>query len=239
VQPVGVPLNSNLDRQPELIRQRLQGDPETFQPGQPNLECLLQLEPDLILGSKSWIGQHYVRLSQIAPTVVTETNNMKWQANLKFHGRMLGRSERAQQLLEEHRQRLAQFRQQHDAEGELAVSVGRIFPDRVRLYLKDSFSGKILQKAGLKRPPAQDKATYSQKISKEQFRMLDGDVLFAIVVGKEAQQALDKFRQDSLWSQLAVVQRDRVFPVPGYWVGSSILAAKEVVDDLERYLLDG
>ena len=239
VQPVGVPLNSNLDRQPELIRQRLQGDPETFRPGQPNLERLLQLEPDLILGSKPWIGQHYERLSQIAPTVVTETNNMKWQANLKFHGRMLGRSERAQQLLDEYQQRLVQFRQQRDAGGELEVSVGRIFPDRVRLYLKDSFSGNILQKAGLKRPTAQDKDTYSQKISKEQFQMLDGDVMFAIVVGQEARATLDQFRQDALWSQLSVVQSERVYPVPGYWVGSSILAANQVVDDLERHLLDG
>jgi len=239
MQPIGIPLNTDLEQQPELIRQHLQGKPKTFEPGQPNLERLLQLEPDLILGSKPWIGQHYERLSQIAPTVVTATNNMEWQDNLEFHGRMLGRSERAQQLLDDYQQRLAQFRQQRDGEGELNVSVGRIFPDRVRLYLKDSFSGNILQKAGLKRPPAQDKDTYSQKIGKEQFQMLDGDVMFAIVVGQEARATLDEFRQDPLWSQLSVVQSERVYPVSSYWVGSSILAANMVVDDLERYLLDG
>ena len=69
--------------------------------------------------------------------------------------------------------------------------------------------------------------------------MLDGDVMFAIVVGQKARATLDRFRQDPLWSQLSVVERERVYPVPGYWVGSSILAANEVVGDLERYLLDG
>jgi len=115
VQPVGAPLNGNLYWQPDYIQQHLQRETVVFQAGRVQLERLRQLEPDLILGSKPWIGRYYQRLSQIAPTVVTETNNRQWQTNLQLHGCMLGRSERAQQLLEDYRQRLAQFRQQYDA----------------------------------------------------------------------------------------------------------------------------
>jgi len=239
IQPVGAGLGGNLSEQPDYIQKRLQGEIPGFKPGSPNLERLLELNPDLIVGSQDWNAQIYDQLSQIAPTVLTETNNREWQANLQFVGRVLGRSERAQTLLERYRERIERFRAESQTLVGLEVSTARIFPNRVRLYLKDSFSGKILQAAGLKRPPAQDKERYKKEISQEQFELLEGDVLFAMTLGEEARDAFETLQSDPVWSQLSVVENERVYQVPGeYWVGSSILAANEVIDDLYRYLLD-
>jgi len=239
IQPVGAVLGGNVSEQPNYIQKRLKREIPEFTPGSPNLERLLKLNPDLIVGSKSWNEDIYDQLSQIAPTVLTETNNREWQSNLKFHGRVFNRVDRARTLLERYQRRIERFRDKSQNLGSLEVSTVRIFPDRLRLYLKDSFSGEILQATGLKRPPAQDKDIYKKEISREQFELLKGDVLFAMTLGSDARDAFKELQSDPLWSQLSVVQNERVYQVPGeYWVGSSILAANRVIDDLERYLLD-
>jgi hypothetical protein len=48
---------------------------------------------------------------------------------------------------------------------------------------------------------------------------------------------LQSVKTDPLWLQLTAVQQGRVYEVPGYWIGSGILAANAVLDDLERYLV--
>jgi len=238
IQPVGTVLGGNISEHPDYIQKRIQRETKKLN-AKPDLERLLKLNPDLIIGSKSWNGKVYDQLSQIAPTVLTETNNRKWQSNLKFHGRVFNRAGLVQTLLDRYQERIEQFRDKRKMLGELTVSIARIFPDRVRLYLKDSFGGQILQAVGLKRPPPQDKDIYQKEISREQFELLEGDVLFAITFGDEAREAFEELQSDPLWSQLSVVQNERVHQIPRpYWVGSSILAANEVIDDLEHYLLD-
>ena len=237
--PVGVALGGKLSEEPSFIQERLPEEVTVLTPGQPNLEKILQLEPDLIVGSKSWNADIYSKLSQIAPTVLTETNNEKWQTNFKFWGRVLGKSEQAQQQLDHYLQRIETLQEKIQPLGTIEVSVARIFPTQIRLYLKDSFSGEILETIGLERPPAQDKNQYKMEgISKEQFQLVDGDFLFAITMDREASQALEQLRSDPIWSQLSVVKRDRAYEVGGYWVGSSILSANEVINDLEEYLVN-
>ena len=46
--------------------------------GEPNLELIATLEPDLILGSKVRQEKVYDQLSAIAPTVMTETLGAPW-----------------------------------------------------------------------------------------------------------------------------------------------------------------
>ncbi len=62
---------------------------------EPNLEKISSLNPDLILSSKLRHGQIYDQLSQIAPTVFTETTGVTWRENFDLHARALGRTEAA------------------------------------------------------------------------------------------------------------------------------------------------
>jgi len=238
-EPVGVALGSSLSEEPDFVQKPLPNDIPTLTPGQPNLERIVQLEPDLIVGSQYWNGEIYPELSQIAPTVLTETNNSQWQSNFQFWGRVLGKPKQAKKSLNQYQQRVEQLQQQLKPLKPIEVSVARVFTDQIRLYLKDSFSGDILETVGLSRPPGQDKDKYQLNgISKEQFELVDGDVLFAITMDRKATQALEELASDPVWSKLSVVERDRVYQVGGYWVGSSILAAKEVLHDIEQNLVN-
>ncbi|MBF2048454.1 MAG: ABC transporter substrate-binding protein [Leptolyngbya sp. IPPAS B-1204] len=80
-------------------------------------------------------------------------------------------------------------------------------------------------------------------ISQELLSQADGDVLFlwksdddfAADAGQDT--PLRRLKADPLWSQLKAVQQNRVYEVPGHWLGFGPIAANAVVDDLFTYLL--
>lgn len=159
----------------------------------------------------------------------------------------------------DYQRRLQDFRQRFEARSapnrlsSFQVSVARIYPDVINLYFRDSFPGTILQDAGLARPQAQNiSASEAQRlyqnpiqasISLERLDQADGDALFVWTAentaeaNQTAQKKLIELRADPLWQRLQAVQKDRIFLVPSYWIGSGPLAADAIVDDLFKYLL--
>ena len=72
---------------------------------EPNLEKIATLEPDLILSSRLRHEAIYDQLSQIAPTVFTETTGVTWKANFEKHAEAMNRGGEARRIMAEHRRR--------------------------------------------------------------------------------------------------------------------------------------
>ena len=73
--------------------------------GQPNLEKLLSLKPDLILViSHSWFEPIYDNLSQIAPTVILPWQETRgnWKQHIHDAGRVFDQTEKANQLMDKY-----------------------------------------------------------------------------------------------------------------------------------------
>jgi iron complex transport system substrate-binding protein len=230
--------------------------------GEPNLEQVLALKPDLIVGLESSQGA-YALAEMIAPTLMFPfVHSGQWKSAFKQFSMALGRTHAADQVMTDYERRLAQFKTQmdlgaaswrQDDPSALQVSVVRIYPDAVNLYLRDSFCGTVLQDAGLARPPAQDigadeaKALFSNqiqvRISREQLELADGDVIFvwtgesSSAASNKAQEQLEELQQDPLWRKLKAVQAGRVYTVPSYWIGSGPIAANAILDDLFTNLI--
>lgn len=232
------------------------------QSGEPSLEKILALKPDLILGRQADHAAIYESLSRIAPTVLEGGQGSgDWKEVVQLYAEALGKTTIAQQLMDNYTARLEEFKTRmgsaspaEDRLSETQVSVVRIYPDGISLYLKDSFCGTILADAGLPRPPAQD-LTASEamtlgdnpiqlSISRELLDQADGDVLFVWTAEndakteQEAQQQLEQLKSDPLWANLKAVQQNRIYQVPQYWIGSGPIAANLVIDDLFKYLLN-
>ncbi len=207
-------------------------------PSQPNLEQILGLNPDLILMDNR--VDLYEPLSQIAPTVVSEdwqrlASEPLWKRDFKFHAQALGKSDRGTALLEEYNRRISQLQDQlGDGRQTLTVSVVNFRSDHVRVYLKDSFIGTILEDVGVSRPPLQDRSGLVERISLEIIPDLDADVMFLIVSDPDNTELVEQFTSSPLWSQLSVVQRDRVYSVSAdTWInGWNLLGVHEILDDL-------
>lgn len=209
---------------------------------EPNLEQIAALEPDLILSSVLRHEDIYDELSQIAPTVFTETVGVAWKENLAVHAEAIGQEERAAEMLADYEARAAQLGERLEAElGELpTISVVRFLPGETRLYQKANFIGTVLEDVGLPRPESQDVDEFALVISEEQIELADGDVIFVTSYGPAEETFEGEFTDNPLWERLSAVQADRVFEVPDdtWMLGIGIGAAGVVLDDLERHLVD-
>ncbi|WP_199333635.1 iron-siderophore ABC transporter substrate-binding protein [Oculatella sp. FACHB-28] len=221
--------------------------------GGPSLEKVIELNPDLIVGVDSY-QTIYAQTSQIAPTVLFKFEHSgQWKEFFQTVSEALGRGDVAQKVMADYSKRLEEFKAAM-GDRQPKVSVIRIYPNSINLYLRDSFPGTVLQDAGLARPPAQDLGAeeaqrsannpIQQAISRELLSQADGDVLFVWTAeneaeaNQEAQKKLEELQNDSLWKTLNVVQNNKVYLVPSYWIGSGPLAANAIVDDLFKYLIE-
>ncbi|MEA5515422.1 iron-siderophore ABC transporter substrate-binding protein [Nodularia sp. UHCC 0506] len=223
--------------------------------GEPNLESILVLKPDLIVGS----GYHkdiYPITSKIAPTVLlTYQHSGQWKEVFTNISVALGKKEVGQQVMEDYYQRLKEFKQQMGNDlSKFKVSVVRVYPDKINLYLLDSFCGIVLQDAGLSRPESQNyTASEAEKlfgnpiqvsIGNELIEKADGDVIFIWTYennakgNQTAKKKLEELQANPLWKNLKAVQANKVYVVPDYWIGSGMLAANAIIDDLFKYLIN-
>lgn len=205
---------------------------------EPNLEKIATLEPDLILSSELRHEQIYDELSEIAPTVLTETTGSPWRENFELHAEALGKEDEAEQVVSDYESRLEEFKGEVE-EPRPEISIVRFIPGDTRIYQKDSFIGTVLEDAGLPRPESQDVDDFAiENASAEAIPDMNGDVIFTTVYGDEEDTDADSITSNELWQELEAVQDDRVYEVPDdtWMLGIGYTAADNVLDDLEEYV---
>lgn len=257
LQPIATTLSQII---PPYLSDRLTGVENVGEAGSPNIERVLALKPDLILGLDYHQGI-YAQAAQIAPTVLIQFDHSgEWKEVFHRFGMALNREAIEQQAMNQYRRRLQDLQNTLkaavSAQGlpfPLKISVVRIYPDTINLYLRDSFCGSILQDAGLTRPELQNLSASEAKqrfgneiqvsISVEQSDQVDGDVMFiwtsenTAAANQTARKKLAGLHSSPLWQRLNVIQKDRVYFVPDYWIGSGPIAANAVIDDLFKHLV--
>ncbi|WP_228058393.1 ABC transporter substrate-binding protein [Nostoc sp. LEGE 12447] len=111
-----------------------------------------------------------------------------------------------------------------------------------------------MQDAGLSRPESQNLTASKAKnlfnnpiqmsISNELIEKADGDVIFIwtaennVKGNQTAQNKLDQLKLSPLWKNLKAVKENKVYLVSSYWIGSGMLAANAIIDDLFKYLIN-
>ena len=243
IKPVGAVNSWVGDPWYDHIAKEMEGVQPLGKEDQPNLEAIAALKPDLILGTKMRHEKIYPQLSQIAPTVFSETIRGKWQENFRLWAEAVNRKAEGEKILAEWDKRIADFRQKAGDKLKMKVSLVRFMPGRVRILYKDTFAGSILEEIGFARPPAQDKNEFAAEVSKERIPEMDGDILFYYTYetgdGK-ASQLEKEWTNDPLWTNLSVVKNGKAYKVDDViWnTAGGIKAANLLLDDLYKYVLN-
>lgn len=220
-----------------------------------NIEKVLAVKPDLILGTFDGQKDIYPFLSHIAPTVIVQIKIHDWKDHFIRVAEALDMTNEAQKVLTDYNSRLKNFRDvMGDRLSKIRLSVIGFEKEMCWLFnqQKNSFSYSILSELGLIRTASLNQNTRilqslipkpeNYLISWERVDEIDGDVIFVTTFAfrkeEETQKNLKQLQSVPLWFKLKAVQQNKVYRVGAYWIGNGPLAANRVVDDLFRYLVN-
>lgn len=245
--PVGAPNGRGQLTLPTYL-QPLLGDQTTAIGGigEPNLETIVTLEPDLIVYSDPYgpLAERIPELEQIAPVVVpyVDTGDWHWKSVFMAVADTLGQTAAAETWMQAYDTRAAELGAQLP-DDVVEVSIVRWMADGPRILLSNAFSSQVLSDVGFARPQYQlDLAgthpVHTDVISMEQVELIDADLVFAGGLNPEGDVAMETALADPLVETLTAVQSNRLFLVDGLaWSSTGgPTAALQVLDDLENAL---
>ncbi|WP_273526620.1 iron-siderophore ABC transporter substrate-binding protein [Pseudomonas sp.] len=207
----------------------------------PNLETLLELQPDLILTGPVKPEQLAI-LNEIAPTVITFNWARPWQESMQRTAQALNREAEAKAVLERYHARVNAARQRLAAYQGQTLSIVRWNPKGPSYMFKDAFASTVAEDVGLRRPAhQQDRGhTHSMALSLESLELLDADwlVIGTLATSGEAVEAMNQAEQTPAFRQLSAIQAKRFGAVDGsLWTSlGGPMAALQVIDDIEALL---
>ena len=224
----------------------------------PNLEIVVEQNPDLIYSSAVIATDVEEELSEIAPLVILESDPSDpptWQEIHLFAGAVFNQSKQAEEQIGVYDQRVAELRtaleENGSAPSDITISVVRLASeDNIGLLSPIITSVAIIKDVGFAIPDAVDMSVEEMQetnnisfgilnLSKEEIALADGDVLFVLGApgGGQAQNSEDNqiisgMMNDPLWQSLRAFETDDVYGKGEVWIQSNILSAHLILDDL-------
>lgn len=147
---------------------------------EPNFEKILDLQPDVILGTTKFPEEVVEKLEKIAPTILVSHISPDGEANLQLMAALAGREEQANQILADYEENVeaAKSTLTDQLAGEKAAAV-RIRGGEMFVYPEDVFFNTVLYgELGLEVPEEVQKADAQEAISVEQLADMNPDYLF-------------------------------------------------------------
>lgn len=210
--------------------------------GQPNLEKLVALSPDLIIVvSHSAFEAVYQYLPSIAPTVILPWEEIMgdWQQQTEELAKILEKSDIFTQKMNNYYQRISELKQCINQEQEIKASFMFVAAGQLVIAREKSFAGEILKDLDILNPLFEGSGDLDLTISEEVLLEIDSDVIFIAPLQQDDRAAIDELRKDPLWSQLKAEEKGQVYLVDfSVWRGLNFFAAQKVLDDVSKYLIN-
>ena len=207
----------------------------------PNLEKLIDLEPDLILTGQTK-PELLALLQEIAPTVVTGNWGEPWKTVFNRSAQVMNKEAEARAFLARYDARLAQARSKLAKHQGEQVSIVRWNPKGPSYMHGGTFASSVVTEMGLARPAHQigDKSPHSPALSLESLNLLDGDwlVVGTLSASGDAVDAMKQAEQTPAFQQLGAIKGKRFGAVDGsLWTSTGgPQAALRVIEDVEGLL---
>jgi iron complex transport system substrate-binding protein len=203
-----------------------------------NVEAIAALQPDLIIGNKTRQEDIYDQLNAIAPTVFAERLRGDWQENFKLYSLALNKEAEGKEVMDNYNARVAELSEKAKDQLSTEISIIRFMADHVRIYLKDTFAGVVLEQIGFARPEVQNVDEFMIQAGKEQIPQMEGDILFYFTYEPgdgAASKNEEEWLNDPLFKNLEVVKAGNIHKVnDAIWnTAGGVLAANLLLDDLE------
>ncbi|MFI2641043.1 ABC transporter substrate-binding protein [Streptomyces sp. NPDC018610] len=243
VKPVGLTAGRGQKGAPEYLSAQAEGIPVVGAVTGPDIEKVVQAEPDVILAGQTADEQVLAQLKKIAPTVVTIDGGKSWKKSLELTGQALGRSDEAKKLLADYDTRAAALKKDLGARAGATVSVARYSAKGTAVMQQGVFISDVLNDLGFERPGIQNKKGegHSTPISDENLKEIDGDWLFIGTLSSAGPDAdlLDQLAEKPAYRRLKAVRDKHATVIDGSkWTSlGGAQAAVSVLDDIRKAMV--
>ncbi|MBB4826350.1 iron complex transport system substrate-binding protein [Sporosarcina luteola] len=226
---------------PKIYKSAMGGAESIGEKQQPNFEKILQLKPDVILGTTKFPEEVVSKLEQIAPTILVSHISSDWEDNLKLLGELSGKEKEADKLLNDYKQRIETMKSSlaDDFAGKSVVAI-RIRGGKMFVYPEDVFFNPVLYKElGLTAPEAIKNAKAQEEISVEQLAELNPDYIFMQVQQtgtQENEQAYEQLAKNPIIQNIHAFQEEHVYVnlVDSLLEGGTVFSKNEFVKALQE-----
>ncbi|WP_025025497.1 ABC transporter substrate-binding protein [Caldalkalibacillus mannanilyticus] len=211
--PVGT-INGASGKEVGWLDRRLSGTTYIGHFQSPDIEMILSLKPDLILGVEKHNSKAYAALSKIAPTVLLQDMEADWRGIYKYVAHVVSKEDVANAKLKEFDQRV------NRAKAALAGKIKnetvlfmRVHHKESRLFGTKSHVGKIAYNGlGLKAPSITPTNEVELPISLEKISEFEADHIFLFdTAKKENQDVIKEMQQNPFWKNSKAVQNGNVY----------------------------
>lgn len=212
--------------------------------GEPNLETIASLKPDLIIGVAYSMGQSYDKLNAIAPTLVFDpyptdekiSQYEEMRTTFMTIAEVTGRTEQGQAALKHMEDQFTAKRAEVEKAGlkDQKFILSQIFSWEnaitARLFTENGMATQIVEQLGLQNGWDGGFQQYGfSEVSIEKLKDL-GDVHFFYVVGTD-DKVLELEQVSAVWKSLPFVKANHAYPLGGdTWLFGGPLSAELVAE---------
>ena len=211
---------------------------------QPNFEKILELQPDVILGTTKFPEEVVQKLEQVATTILVSHISTNWQDNLLLMAQLGDKEEEAKELLAQYDQEIESVKGTLVKEFEDdTVLVIRIRGGEMFVYPEDVFfNPSLYNDLGLAVPAVIQKAKAQEAISVEQLAEVNPDVLFFQVQQsgtQENEQAYEQLKKNPIMQNITAFKDDNVYInlVDSLLEGGTVFSKTEFLKALQQNVL--
>ncbi|AFZ54111.1 ABC transporter substrate-binding protein [Cyanobacterium aponinum UTEX 3222] len=205
--------------------------------GEPNLEQLLKLKPDLIVGHLAGYSSQRNTLDAIAPVFLIEIETYEDAIdNLEKFANLLNKDEEFKVAKNKFTAKLDNYKKQ--ANNEKIVLVTNGYKGNFFIATKESLLGSVLDE--LTNYPwsisgNNPSAINWVSLSSEEILTINPDIIF-VLVKSPSSNLLGDLRKDSFWQELKAVKNNQVYPLEEEKVGGLTTGTKSLSAFLDQIM---
>ncbi|MGE6630698.1 ABC transporter substrate-binding protein [Bacillus sp. NPDC077027] len=210
---------------------------------EPNLEKILKLKPDVILGSTKFPAATIKKLDKVQTTIPVSHVSSDWESNLLLLGTLTGKSEEAKNIIANYQEDLKQAKEtlKKTSSNKTAVIL-RIRQGDLYVYPEDVyFNSTLYGDLGFTAPSDVKQAKVQTMISMERLGELNPDYIFVQFSKEEnpsSPNALKDLEQNKIWTSLKAVKNGHINEnvVDPMLQGGTALSKTTFLDEAVKWL---
>ncbi|WP_035390125.1 iron-hydroxamate ABC transporter substrate-binding protein [Bacillus sp. UNC125MFCrub1.1] len=182
---------------------------------EPNLEKILKLKPDVILGSTKFPPATIKKIDKVQTTIPVSHVSSDWKSNLLLLGELTGKSEEAKSIISDYQKDLKQAKETlKDKSNNKTAVILRIRQGDLYVYPEDVyFNSTLYGDLGFTAPSDIKKAKAQAMISLERLGELNPDYIFVQFSQEENSSnpnALKDLEGNKIWNSLKAVKNGHI-----------------------------